>query len=100
MRGRDGRSVRIFTFMVVAVIGVSDPERGQRVKAFVCLAPGHEPSAALAAALQEFVKTRVGHHAYPRLVEFVSELPLTTTGKLQRYVLRARDQGAAGHRDI
>ena len=40
--------------------------------------------------LQEWVKARVGFHAYPRLVEFVTDLPLTTTGKLQRYVLRAQ----------
>lgn len=79
---------------MAAAIGVPDPERGHVVKAFVCPAPGHEPSAALASALQEFVKTRVGFHAYPRLVEFVAELPLTTTGKLQRYVLREREDAA------
>jgi acetyl-CoA synthetase len=79
---------------MAAVIGVPDPERGHTVKAYVCLAPGHEASAALASALQEFVKTHVGFHAYPRLVEFVTDLPLTTTGKLQRYVLREQEQAA------
>jgi acetyl-CoA synthetase len=79
---------------MAGVIGVPDPERGQTVKAYVCLAPGHEPSPALATALQDFVKARVGFHAYPRLVEFVAELPLTTTGKLQRYVLREQDAAA------
>jgi acyl-coenzyme A synthetase/AMP-(fatty) acid ligase len=54
-------------------------------------------AAPLAAALQEFVKTHVGFHAYPRLVEFVADLPLTTTGKVQRYLLRRREdaQGTA-----
>ena len=80
---------------LAAVIGVPDPERGHSVKAFICLAPGRQPSPALATDLQNWVKSRVGFHAYPRLVEFVAELPLTTTGKLQRYVLRARGQTAA-----
>ena len=81
---------------LAAVIGVPDPERGHSVKAFVCLAPGREPSADLVSDLQEWVKTRIGFHAYPRLIEFVAELPLTTTGKMQRYVLRAREAAARG----
>jgi acetyl-CoA synthetase len=77
---------------LAAVIGVPDAERGQVVKAFICLAPGHTPSAALAATLQDFVRERVGFHAYPRSIEFVDELPLTTTGKLQRFILRRRTE--------
>lgn len=76
---------------MAAVIGIPDPERGQAVKAFVLLAPGWSPSQALVAELQDAVKARVGFHAYPRAVEFVDELPLTTTGKLQRFVLRGKE---------
>jgi len=75
---------------MAAVVGVPDAERGQVVKAFVCLAPDQTPSSALAGELQALVKERVGFHAYPRSIEFVDELPLTTTGKLQRFVLRQR----------
>ncbi len=73
---------------LAAVVGIPDPQRGQTVKAFVRLAEGHAPTAELAEALQRLVKDRIGFHAYPRSVEFVEELPLTTTGKLQRFVLR------------
>lgn len=73
---------------LAAVIGVPDPTRGQVVKAFVRLAPGYRPSPELVTELQTLVKERIGFHAYPRAVQFVDELPLTTTGKLQRYILR------------
>jgi acetyl-CoA synthetase len=71
-----------------AVIGVPDQLRGEVVKAFVVLRPGHEPSDELAAELREFVRQRLSKHAYPREVAFVSELPKTPSGKVQRYLLR------------
>ena len=58
------------------------------VKAFVVLAKGAEASAALAEELQAHVKRRLSAHAYPRLVEFVTELPKTPSGKIQRFLLR------------
>jgi acetyl-CoA synthetase len=82
---------------MVAVIGIPHAERGQVVKAVVRLAPGHVGSTRLAADLQELVRTRVGRHLYPRIVEFVDELPMTTTGKLQRFALRQRATSSPGH---
>jgi len=70
------------------VIGVADAERGQIVKAFVVLRGGHEASDALVKELQDFVKQAIAPYKYPRAIEFVSQLPRTETGKLQRFRLR------------
>jgi 2-aminobenzoate-CoA ligase len=72
----------------VAVIGWPDEERGQIVKAFVVPRAGHAPDAALAKALQEHVKKGIAPYKYPRAVEFLTELPRTATGKLQRFRLK------------
>jgi acetyl-CoA synthetase len=76
---------------MAAVIGVPDPIRTQAVKAFIVPAEGVEPSPALAAEIQQHVKVRLAAHEYPRLVEFVNSLPLTTTGKIIRKDLRDRE---------
>ncbi len=80
-----------------AVIGAPDARRGQTVKALIKLRPGHAPSAAIIAQLQQQVRARVGGHAYPRQVEFVDDFPLTVTGKIRRGELRRREElkGAA-----
>ena len=70
------------------VIGVADDERGQIVKAVVVLKPGHAGDAAMAKALQDFVKQTVAPYKYPRAIEFRDSLPRTETGKLQRFKLR------------
>ena len=71
------------------VVGAPDPERGTIVKAYVLPAPGVEPSPALARALQEHVKATIAPYKYPRAVAFVTALPKTASGKLQRFALRA-----------
>jgi enamine deaminase RidA (YjgF/YER057c/UK114 family) len=78
-----------------AVIGVPDEARGQLVKAFVVPAPGAEPSERLAQHLQEYVKSQIAPYKYPRAIKFMSALPRTLTGKLQRYRLR-EEEAAAG----
>jgi len=75
---------------LAAAVGVPDPVRTERVKAFVVLAEGHAGSEALAEEIQAFVKTRLAAHEYPREVAFVDALPMTTTGKVMRRVLRER----------
>jgi acetyl-CoA synthetase len=74
-----------------AVIGKPDPDRTEIVKAFVVLAPGQAPSAELSTNLQLWVKTRLSAHAYPREIEFLETLPKTPSGKVQRFLLRARE---------
>ncbi|MEH0295502.1 AMP-binding protein [Agrobacterium sp. CCNWLW71] len=71
-----------------AVVGVPDPERTEIVKAFVVLAQGCEGTPELAEELRLHVRARLSAHAYPRAVEFVAELPKTSSGKLQRFILR------------
>lgn len=74
-----------------AVVGVPDPERTELVKAFVILAEGRMGTDQLAEELSQFVKKRLSAHAYPRLVEFVTELPKTPSGKIQRFLLRNQE---------
>lgn len=74
-----------------AAIGSPDELRGQIVKAFVVLAPGYEPSPTLVRDIQQSVKTRLAAYEYPREIEFIDELPLTTTGKVRRVELRRRE---------
>jgi acetyl-CoA synthetase len=66
------------------------------VKAFVVLAPGYEGDDALVAQLQHHVKGQLAPYEYPKEIEFIDALPMTTTGKVQRKVLRERE--AASHR--
>ena len=75
------------------VIGVPDAERGMVVKACVVLKPGHHGDAAMVQALQDHVKALLAPFKYPRQVEFLSALPRTETGKLQRFKLRQAARG-------
>lgn len=79
-----------------AVVGVPNEERGQVVKAFVVLQTGSVGGEGLARQLQDFVKSEIAPYKYPRAIEFVSSLPKTNTGKIQRYLLR-RECGNEDH---
>ena len=72
----------------VAVIGLPDPLRTERVCAVVVPKPGIVADEALVRDIQRSVSTRLAGHLYPRQVEFVDSLPQTTTGKIMRGVLR------------
>ena len=75
-----------------AVVGSPDAERTNLVKAFVVLSPGYEGSAALQVELQEHVRGKLAPYEYPKEIEFLDSLPMTTTGKVQRRVLRLREE--------
>ena len=73
---------------LAAVVGKPDALRTEIVKAFVVLAAGQEPSETLVSEIQGFVRQRLAAHEYPREIEFRTELPMTTTGKIIRRLLR------------
>ncbi len=75
---------------LAAAVGKPDPVRTEIVKAYVMLRPGHAPSPALALEIRDWVKSRLSMHEYPREVDFVDSLPLTTSGKVIRHLLRKR----------
>jgi acetyl-CoA synthetase len=73
------------------VTAAPDPIRGKVVKATVVLARGYEPSPELTKELQNWVKKETAPYKYPRIVEFVDELPKTIGGKIKRKLIRTRD---------
>jgi acetyl-CoA synthetase len=75
----------------VAVVPKPDAERGAVVKAFVVLAEGRRGDAALVDELQRHVRGKLAPYEYPKEIEFIDALPMTTTGKVQRRVLRERE---------
>jgi acetyl-CoA synthetase len=75
---------------LAAAVGKPDPVRTEIVKAYVVLRPGFQASNALASEIREHVRSRLSAHEYPREVEFVDSMPLTTTGKVIRRVFRER----------
>lgn len=75
-----------------AITGVPDPVRGQVVKATIVLTKGYEPSEELKKDIQNHVKTVTAPYKYPRVIEFVEELPKTISGKIRRVEIREKDQ--------
>jgi len=76
---------------LAAVVGKPDALRTEIVRAFIVLRDGFAPSKQLGADIQDYVRTRLSAHEYPRRVDFVDELPMTTTGKIIRRLLRERE---------
>jgi acetyl-CoA synthetase len=75
---------------LAAVVGKPDAVRTEIVKAFIVLKDGHAASDALAAEIQGFVRTRLSAHEYPREVAFIDAMPMTSTGKVIRRLLREK----------
>ena len=78
-----------------AVVPKPDAERGAVVKAYVVLAPGYSPSRELEHELQAHVRGKLAPYEYPKEIEFIAALPMTTTGKVQRRVLRLQEEERA-----
>jgi acetyl-CoA synthetase len=75
-----------------AVVPSPDETRGNIVKAFIVLAPGTAPTPALEEDIQQHVRRFLAPYEYPKEIEFIDALPMTTTGKVQRRVLRERER--------
>jgi acetyl-CoA synthetase len=73
-----------------AAVGQPDEIRGEVIKSYIVLRDGFEPSDALAEEIRQQVRERLSTHAFPRVIEFVDELPKTPSGKIQRFKLRAQ----------
>jgi acetyl-CoA synthetase len=82
---------------MAGVVGKPDPQRTEIVKAYIVLKDGFAASDALRREIQDYVRTRLAAHEYPREIAFVAEVPMTTTGKIIRRELRAQEMrnGAA-----
>ncbi len=80
------------------VVGAPDQDRGMIVKAYVVLRPDRAGDAALTKTLQDYVKEQIAPFKYPRAIEYVTELPKTPTGKLQRFELRRMAAASAGQK--
>jgi acetyl-CoA synthetase len=81
-----------------AVVPKPDADRGALVKAYVVLVPGHVGDAALVHELQQHVRDKLAPYEVPKDIEFIDALPMTTTGKVQRRVLRLREAERAAER--
>ena len=81
--------------MNAAVVPKPDAERGAVVKAYVVLAPGRVAGDELVKQLQAHVKGKLAPYEYPKEIEFIDQLPMTTTGKVQRRVLRLQEEARA-----
>ena len=85
---------------LAAAIGIPDPIRTESIKAFIKLGNGFNGSPDLEEDIRSFVKTRLSPHEYPRIIEFVSDLPLTATGKIRRKKLRDKERAILAEQDI
>ena len=83
-----------------AVIGVPDAHRGEAVKAYVVLTASSAPSEGLREQIRAHVRTRLALYQYPREIEFIDALPMTTTGKVQRRLLRERSRAVGIEPDL
>ncbi|MBI1772412.1 MAG: AMP-binding protein, partial [Burkholderiales bacterium] len=79
----------------VAVVPKPDKERGNVVKAYVVLSQGYQGDDALVKELQDHVRGKLAPYEYPKEIEFIDALPMTTTGKIQRRILRLREEERA-----
>ena len=74
-----------------AIVPKPDKERGNLIKAYIVLSPGYKPKDTLIKELQTHVKGQLAPYEYPKEIEFIDALPMTTTGKIQRRLLRLRE---------